>query len=260
MLYKLSELFPTVPWTVFKYVTFRSAGAAITALVLSWLMGPRVIEGLRNLKFRQDYQPKDVRSPGDATAAAADLAKRGTPTMGGVLIMLVLDISVFLWARPNILVILTMLSLLVLAFLGFYDDWLKVSKQSAAGAQSRVKWIVQILLALVVGIYLWQLPSTRGLVTDIQIPFFKDPILRAVPWIGIPLVALTIIGSSNAVNLTDGMDGLAIGCTLIVATVMLILTYLSDNVKLATYLQIPPVRGGFEDRWPTSRCRTGRSE
>jgi phospho-N-acetylmuramoyl-pentapeptide-transferase len=110
MLYKLSELFPVVPWTVFKYVTFRSAGAAITALLLSWILGPRVIEGLRNLKFRQDYQPKDVRNPSDATAAAADLAKRGTPTMGGVLILLVLDISVFLWARPNTLVLLTMLS------------------------------------------------------------------------------------------------------------------------------------------------------
>jgi phospho-N-acetylmuramoyl-pentapeptide-transferase len=246
MLYKLPELFPTVPWTVFKYVTFRSAGAAVTALVLSWLLGPRVIEGLRNLRFRQDYQPKDVRNPGDATAASADLAKRGTPTMGGVLILLVLDISVLLWAKPNALVVLTMLSVMVLAFLGFYDDWLKVTRQDAAGAKSRVKWIVQTLLAVVVGIYLWQLPSTRALVTEIQIPFFKDPVLSAVPWIGIPLVALTLVGSSNAVNLTDGMDGLAIGCTLIVAMVMLILTYLADNVKLATYLQIPHVRGASE--------------
>ena len=246
MLYKLPELFPTVPWTVFKYVTFRSAGAAVTALVLSWLLGPRVIEGLRNLRFRQNYQPKDVRNPGDATAASADLAKRGTPTMGGVLILLVLDISVLLWAKPNALVVLTMLSVMVLAFLGFYDDWLKVTRQDAAGAKSRVKWIVQGLLAVVVGIYLWQLPSTRALVTEIQIPFFKDPVLSAVPWIGIPLVALTLVGSSNAVNLTDGMDGLAIGCTLIVAMVMLILTYLADNVKLATYLQIPHVRGASE--------------
>ncbi|MFM7804071.1 MAG: phospho-N-acetylmuramoyl-pentapeptide-transferase [Verrucomicrobiota bacterium] len=246
MLYKLPELFPTVPWTVFKYVTFRSAGAAVTALVLSWLLGPRVIEGLRNLRFRQNYQPKDVRNPGDATAASADLAKRGTPTMGGVLILLVLDISVLLWAKPNALVLLTMLYVMVLAFLGFYDDWLKVTRQDAAGAKSRVKWIVQTLLAVVVGIYLWQLPSTRALVTEIQIPFFKDPVLSAVPWIGIPLVALTLVGSSNAVNLTDGMDGLAIGCTLIVAMVMLILTYLADNVKLATYLQIPHVRGASE--------------
>jgi phospho-N-acetylmuramoyl-pentapeptide-transferase len=246
MLYKLPELFPTVPWTVFKYVTFRSAGAAVTALVLSWLMGPRIIEALRNLKFRQDYQPKDVRSAGDATAASADLAKRGTPTMGGLLILLSLDISVLLWARPNALVLLTLLTLMVLAFLGFYDDWLKVTRQNASGARSRVKWIVQSLLAVGVGVYLWQLPSTRALVTEIQVPFFKDPVLSAVPWIGIPLVALTLVGSSNAVNLTDGMDGLAIGCTLIVAMVMLILTYLADNVKLATYLQIPHVRGASE--------------
>jgi len=246
MLYKLPELFPTVPWTVFKYVTFRSAGAAVTALVLSWLMGPRIIEALRNLRFRQDYQPKDVRNPADASAASADLAKRGTPTMGGFLILLSLDISVLLWARPNALVLLTLLTLMVLAFLGFYDDWLKVTRQNAAGARSRVKWIVQGLLAVGVGVYLWQLPSTRALVTEIQIPFFKDPVLSAVPWLGIPLVALTLVGSSNAVNLTDGMDGLAIGCTLIVAMVMLILTYLADNVKLATYLQIPHVRGASE--------------
>lgn len=246
MLYKLYEQFPMVPWTVFKYVTFRSAGAAVTALLLSWILGPRIIEWLRNLKFRQEYRPKDVREGTDPTAAAADLAKRGTPTMGGIMIVLVLDITVFLWARPNALVLLTMLSLLVLAFLGFYDDWLKVTKQNAAGAKSNLKLIVQTLLAVGIGFYLWQLPSTKGLVTDIQVPFFKDPVLIGVPILGIALAAVTIIGSSNAVNLTDGMDGLAIGCTLIVAVVMLIFTYLADNVKLATYLQIPHVRGASE--------------
>jgi phospho-N-acetylmuramoyl-pentapeptide-transferase len=246
MLYKLYEQFPVVPWTVFKYVTFRSAGAAVTALLLSWILGPRIIEWLRNLKFRQEYRPKDVRDGSDSTAAAADLAKRGTPTMGGIMIVLVLDITVFLWARPNAFVLLTMLSLLVLAFLGFYDDWLKVTKQNAAGAKSNLKLVVQTLLAAGIGVYLWQLPSTRTLVTDIQIPFFKDPVLIGVPAVGIALAAITIIGSSNAVNLTDGMDGLAIGCTLIVAVVMLIFTYLADNVKLAAYLQIPHVRGASE--------------
>lgn len=246
MLYKLYEQFPVVPWTVFKYVTFRSAGAAVTALLLSWILGPRIIEWLRNLKFRQEYRPKDVREGSDPTAAAADLAKRGTPTMGGIMIVLVLDITVFLWARPNAFVLLTMLSLLVLAFLGFYDDWLKVTKQNAAGAKSNLKLVVQTLLAAGIGVYLWQLPSTTALVTDIQVPFFKDPVLIGVPAVGIALAAITIIGSSNAVNLTDGMDGLAIGCTLIVAVVMLIFTYLADNVKLAAYLQIPHVRGASE--------------
>lgn len=242
MLYRLSELLPFVPWSVFKYVTFRSAGAAVTALLLSWLLGPKVIAWLRELRFRQEYRPKDVRSGEDPTAAAADLAKRGTPTMGGILIVLVLDITVFLWARPNTMVLLTMLSLLVLAFLGFYDDWLKVTKQNAAGAKSNLKLIVQTALAFGIGIYLWMRPSTRALVNDIQVPFLKEPLLVGVPILGVCLAGLTIIGSSNAVNLTDGMDGLAIGCTLIVAVVMLILTYLADNVKLAAYLQIPHVR------------------
>jgi phospho-N-acetylmuramoyl-pentapeptide-transferase len=242
MLYRLAELFPFVPWSVFRYVTFRSAGAAVTALLLSWILGPMVIRWLRDLRFRQEYRPKDVREGSDPTAAAADLAKRGTPTMGGILIVLVLDITVFLWARPNKMVILTMLSLLVLAFLGFYDDWLKVTKQNATGAKSRLKLVVQAVLAFGIGTYLWMLPSTSGLVSDIQVPFFKEPILIGVPLLGILLAGLTIIGSSNAVNLTDGMDGLAIGCTLIVALVMLILTYLADNVKLAAYLQIPHVR------------------
>ena len=144
------------------------------------------------------------------------------------------------------MVLLTMLSMLVLTCLGFYDDWLKISKQNSAGASSYLKICVQVLLALLIGFYLWRLPSTRILVADIQIPFFKEPVLIGVPLLGILLAAFTIIGSSNAVNLTDGMDGLATGCTLIVAVVMLILTYLADSVKIAAYLQIPHVRGTSE--------------
>ena len=96
MLYQLSDLLPYAPWSVFKYVTFRSAGAAVTALLLSLWLGPRVIAWLRELRFRQDYRPKDVSGGKDATAHSADLAKRGTPTMGGILIVLVLDLSVLL--------------------------------------------------------------------------------------------------------------------------------------------------------------------
>ena len=160
MLYHLSEQFPVAPWTVFQYITFRSAGAALTALALSMLLGPRVIEWLRDLRFRQEYRPKDVAGTKDATAAAADLAKRGTPTMGGILIVLVLDLSVLLWARWNALVLLTVLSLIVLAGLGFYDDWLKVTRQNNEGTSSRAKLLIQVVLALVMGIYLWRLPDT----------------------------------------------------------------------------------------------------
>lgn len=246
MLYHLSNLVPFAPWTVFRYVTFRCAGAAITALLLSLFLGPRVIAWLRDLKFRQDYRPKDVVAGADATAAAADLAKRGTPTMGGILIVLVLDLTVLLWAQWNAHVLLTALSLIVLAGLGFYDDWLKVTKQDSAGSSSRIKLAVQVALALGIGLYLWRLPSTESLVADIQIPFFKNPVLVGVPAVGIVMVMLTIVGSSNAVNLTDGMDGLAIGCTLITAAVMVIMTYIAGNAVFAKYLLVPHVPGAGE--------------
>lgn len=246
MLYHLSELLPFAPWSVFQYITFRSAGAAITALLLSMLMGPGVIRWLQDLKFRQDYRPKDVKEGADATAAAADLAKRGTPTMGGILIVLVLDIAVLLWARWNPFVLLTVLAIVVLAGLGFYDDWLKVTKQTNEGAKSHLKIYVQFALGLGVSIYLWQLPSTASLINDIQVPFIKNPVLIGVPVIGILLAILVICGASNAVNLTDGMDGLAIGCTLITTLVFLVMTYIAGNSVFAHYLLVPHVPGAGE--------------
>ena len=246
MLYHLSNLLPFAPWTVFKYVTFRSAGAAVTALLLSLWMGPHVIAWLRELKFRQDYRPKDVAAGADATAATADLAKRGTPTMGGILMVLVLDLTVLLWAQWNAHVLLTALSLVVLAGLGFYDDWLKVTRQDNAGSSSRVKLAIQCVLALAIAFYLWRLPSTETLITDLQVPFFKNPVLVGAPVVGVLVTVLTIVGSSNAVNLTDGMDGLAIGCTLITATVLVVMTYVAGNAVFAKYLLVPHVPGAGE--------------
>jgi phospho-N-acetylmuramoyl-pentapeptide-transferase len=246
MLYHLSNLLPFAPWTVFKYVTFRSAGAAVTALLLSLWMGPHVIAWLRELKFRQDYRPKDVGAGADATAATADLAKRGTPTMGGILMVLVLDLTVLLWAQWNAHVLLTALSLVVLAGLGFYDDWLKVTRQDNAGSSSRVKLAIQCVLALAIAFYLWRLPSTETLITDLQVPFFKNPVLVGAPVVGVLVTVLTIVGSSNAVNLTDGMDGLAIGCTLITATVLVVMTYVAGNAVFAKYLLVPHVPGAGE--------------
>lgn len=247
MLYRLSELLPYSPWTVFRYVTFRCAGAAVTALLLSMWLGPFVIRWLREIKFRQDYRPKDVREGStESVIAAADAAKRGTPTMGGILIVLVLDLAVLLWARWNALVLLTVLSMIVLAGLGFYDDWLKVTKQNNQGAASRLKFYIQVALSLGIAAYLWQLPSTQGLITDIQLPFFKHALWIKVPAVGVVLTVLTIVGSSNAVNLTDGMDGLATGCTLIASLVFLVMTYIAGNVTLSNYLLLPTVPGASE--------------
>lgn len=228
---------------VFQYISFRSAGAAITALLLSWWLGPPIIRWLKQLKFGQNYEDKAAES-GDLKARI--LSKKGTPTMGGILIVLAMDISALLWAQWNELVMLTLVSLVGLAGLGFYDDYAKITKQNNLGTTSAVKLAVQFALALVIVIYLWQLPATTTLITDVMVPFLKHPVMQGASIIGGLLAVLTIVGSSNAVNLTDGLDGLAIGCTLIVAGVFIVLTYIAGNVKFSNYLQVPYVLGAGE--------------
>jgi phospho-N-acetylmuramoyl-pentapeptide-transferase len=228
---------------LFRYITFRSAGAAVTALVLSWWLGPKVIAWLTRLKFGQEYADKAEAQGG---LAARLLSKKGTPTMGGILIIVALNLTTLLWAQWNTLVQLTLLSVVVLAGLGFYDDFAKITRQSSRGTRSLVKLSVQTALALFIGLYLWQLPSTRQLITEIMVPFYKFPVLTEVGLAGLVLAALTIVGSSNAVNLTDGLDGLAIGCTIIVSFVFLVLTYLSGHRTASAYLQIPHVVGAGE--------------
>jgi len=231
------------PLRVFRYITFRSAGAAVTALLLSLWLGPKVIAWLKQVRFGQHYADKAEEG---GSLAARVLSKQGTPTMGGILIVLVLDLSALLWAQWNALILLTLLSLIVLAGLGFYDDYLKITRQNNRGTASRVKLWVQFALALFIGIYLWQLPATRHLITDVMVPFFKRPVLSGAGPAGLVLTVLTIMGSSNAVNLTDGLDGLAIGCTLIVAAVFLVFTYIAGNFRFAEYLQVPFVSGAGE--------------
>jgi len=228
---------------LFRYITVRSAGAAITALILSWWLGPKIIHWLKQLKFGQDYADKAEETGG---LGARVLSKKGTPTMGGILIIAVLVFSTMLWTQWNAQVELTMLSVLVLAGLGFYDDYAKIIQQSGGGTPPRLKLWVQILLAIFIGVYLWLTPSTGRLVTEITVPFYKYPVAVNAGWIGLTIIVLAIVGSSNAVNLTDGLDGLAIGCTLIVAFVFLVFTYLAGNVKAAGYLQIPYVNGAGE--------------
>jgi phospho-N-acetylmuramoyl-pentapeptide-transferase len=240
---------------LFRYITVRSAGAAVTALIISWWLGPKVIRWLKQLKFGQEYDDKAHEAGG---LQARVLSKKGTPTMGGLLIILALVISTMLWAQWNAQVELTLLSVLVLAGLGFYDDYAKIIQQSGAGTPPRVKLVVQFLLGSFVGIYLWNLPAkselrlagskhalSSNLVSDLMLPCYKYPLHVGVA-VGVLIVLLAIMGSSNAVNLTDGLDGLATGCTLIVGFVFLFFTYLAGNVKAAEYLQIPYVPGAGE--------------
>ena len=231
------------PLRVVNYITFRSAGAAVTALLFSWVFGPPVIAWLKRLKFGQQYADKAEETGG---MAARVLSKKGTPTMGGILIVVVMDLSGLLWAQWNELVVLTLLSLIVLAGLGFYDDYAKITKQNNRGTTSLIKLAVQTGLAAFIGLYLWYVPDTTKLMTEIHIPFYKYPILEGAAALGILVTVLTIVGSSNAVNLTDGLDGLAIGCTIIVTSVLLVFTYIASNVELSRYLKVPFVSGAGE--------------
>jgi phospho-N-acetylmuramoyl-pentapeptide-transferase len=233
------------PLRLFSYITFRAAGAAITALSLSWWLGPRMILWLKTSRFGQEYS--------DRAAEVGNLqgrltSKRGTPTMGGLMIVLVLDVTTLFWAQWNTLIQLTLLTVVVLCGLGFLDDYAKISKQNSKGVQEFIKLWVQGILAAFVAIYLWRLPATSALISQVMVPFYKYPIAHgsAGAVLGIVLTAFTIVGSSNAVNLTDGLDGLAIGCTAIVSFVFLVLTYVAGNSKMAAYLQIPHVPGAGE--------------
>ena len=234
------------PLRVFRYITFRSAGAALTALLLSLWLGPAFIRWLLRLKFGQDY----VDVAGQHGAGSARQAKVGVPTMGGLLIVTAIDLSVLLWTQWNALVVLTLVSLIGLAGLGFYDDWAKLTRarreDRGRGIEARVKLIVQGVLSLFVGGYLWWAPATRPLVADLMVPFVKFPLVTGAGALGLVVTVGTIVGSSNAVNLTDGMDGLAIGCTLIVTLVFLVFTYVAGNLNFAGYLQIPYVAGAGE--------------
>lgn len=231
------------PLRMFEYVSFRGAGAALTALLLSLVLGKPFIRELIRWNFGQPYE-----DPGVKHGAATDpRSKKGVPAMGGLLIVLVLDLSAVLWGRWNTMLQLTLLSVIVLAGLGFYDDYAKVvGKSRDAGATERVKLVVQFTLAGFIGGYLWWNEPTRHLVTDIMVPFRKDAVLTAAPWLGIGITMLAIVGSSNAVNLTDGLDGLAIGCTIITSSVFLVFSYLVSNRNFANQLLLPYVDGAGE--------------
>ena len=255
MLYYLSqqllEWTKGTPWAdhlsalrLFHYITVRSAGAAVTALMLSWWLGPKIIHWLKQLKFGQDYADKAEEAGG---LAARVLSKKGTPTMGGILIVSVLFFSTVLWTQlDSKLVLLTLLSVLVLSGLGFYDDYAKIIQQAGGGTPPRVKLVAQFALATFIGFYLLLTPSTGKLVSEIMVPFCKYPVAVSAGGVGLLIVVLAIVGSSNAVNLTDGLDGLAIGCTLIVGFVFLVFTYVAGNIKAAAYLQVPYVPGAGE--------------
>jgi phospho-N-acetylmuramoyl-pentapeptide-transferase len=236
------------PLNVFRYITVRTVYASLTAMFLALVFGPWLIKRLRELQigqFIREEGPQEHKK------------KAGTPTMGGVLIVLSTAVPVLLWADlTNPFILLSLFALFGFAGIGFIDDYAKVSKQRNLGLTAKKKIYFQVFVSLVVGIVLLVLATYSAYSTQFVFPFLKrfhpDLVIHSLldpnhfsghlwPLAFVPFLvatAIVIVGSSNAVNLTDGLDGLAIGCTVIAAGALTVLTYVSSNYRWATYLEI----------------------
>lgn len=233
-LHRLSDQFGG--FNVFSYVTFRAVAAAVTAFVISLFSGNFVIRKLIALKVGQP-----IRSA-EEVHRLAELhgPKHGTPTMGGVIVIGAVFLASALWARPdNRFVWLVLFSMVYLGVLGFLDDYLKVTKKKTDGVPGRVKLVCQLALACIVAAVFLTSPLLEVQARSLYVPFVKAPVITNMSWFAVLFFALVIVGSSNAVNLTDGLDGLAIGCTITVAFAYALLTYAAGNFRIAEYLQVP---------------------
>ena len=223
-------------FNVFNYVTFRAVAAAVTAFVLSLAFGNFVIRKLIALKAGQPIRTADEVH----RLAELHSAKQGVPTMGGVLVIGTVVLSSFLWARPdNRFVWLALFSMVYLGALGFADDYLKVTKKKSDGISGRLKLVFQIALAAIVTAVFLTNPLLEVQARMLYLPFFKIPVILNMGGLTLVFFAFVIVGSSNAVNLTDGLDGLAIGCTITVAFAYALLSYAAGNFRIADYLQVP---------------------
>ena len=219
---------------VFRYITLRTAYAALTALVISFIFGPTIIRMLKHKGITQIVRKKYL---------AKHIPKEETPTMGGIIILLAIVVSTCLWGRfDNHHTIIILLATLYLGGLGFLDDYLKFIRRQPEGLIIRYKLIGQVALALCIGIYLYYNPVSQTFSTDLNVPFFTKPPVD-LGWAYIPFIVLVIVGSANAVNLTDGLDGLAIGSVIFAAIVYTGMSYVSGHTKFAEYLRIPYISG-----------------
>jgi phospho-N-acetylmuramoyl-pentapeptide-transferase len=219
---------------VFKFITFRTIYAAITALVISFILGPWLIRTLSEMQIGQS-----IRKVGPES----HFKKEGTPTMGGTLILLAIVLPTLLWADlSNLYVWVTLLVTIGFGAVGFVDDYRKVKLKNSDGLSARAKMFWLLVITIAAGMLLYYYPNFE---TTLAFPFFKG--LRPdLGWFYIPFVVLVIVGSGNAVNLTDGLDGLAIGPMIIASGTYLLFAYLAGNAKLSSYLQISSVQGAGE--------------
>jgi len=231
---------------LFRYITFRAAFAGITALILSFVMGPFVIRRLKRLRVAESIR-EDVPE--------THLVKEGTPVMGGLIILFALIVPTLLWADlTNLYVLLILLTAVWLGGVGFIDDYLKAVRRVPKGLVGRYKLVGQVMLGLIIGIVLyWYGPSGRW-TTVSSLPFFKNWMVDfdiqlfgfSLRWLYIPFVAFVITGTSNAVNLTDGLDGLASGLVAIAALAFAAIVYVTGRVDFSSYLGILYLPGAGE--------------
>ena len=235
----LEFIYPLVkyftPFNVFLYLTFRGAYAALTTLLICFMMGPRIIEALRRLKIGQSIREDGPKS---------HLKKCGTPTMGGVFIIFSVFLSMFFWMDlRNEKVLLILGAFAAFGAIGFIDDYLKVTRHNSAGLPAWGKLAGQFVVALAVVLYLYF--SGGEEITALYIPFFKNPVVdMGVFWI--PFGVLLIMGESNAVNFSDGLDGLLAGLLILVFITLAILTYISGRTDYSSYLGIPYITVAVE--------------
>ncbi|RMD99927.1 MAG: phospho-N-acetylmuramoyl-pentapeptide-transferase [Calditrichaeota bacterium] len=224
-------------FNLFQYISFRAASAAITALLLSFILGPVVIRKLRKKQIGEEIREEGPES---------HKKKAGTPTMGGLIILSAVLLPTLLWAKvANTYVLLILLSTIWMGIVGFIDDYLKVVKKYPKGLIGRYKLAGQITLGIIVGTVIMLSPDFEGIATLTTVPFFKNYEIN-FGYFYIPMVVIVITATSNSVNLTDGLDGLAIGLVGIAATAWAAISYISGRVDFSDYLNIIYLPGAGE--------------
>jgi len=226
------------PLNLFRYLTFRTGGAIVTALLISFALGPALIRWLK--RMQSHGQP--IRTDGPESHV---LTKKGTPTMGGLLILIALSVSTLLWSDlANRYVWAVLIVTLGFGGVGFADDYLKLSRRSSKGLPGRSKLLLEIAISAAIGWWISDI-TLPSIATVLAIPFFKN-LLIDLGWMFVPVASFVMVGASNAVNLTDGLDGLAIVPVMIVAACFALIAYLVGNAVFAAYLQIHGVPGSGE--------------
>ena len=225
-------------FNLFRYLTFRTGGAVVTSLLISFLLGPRIIDWLRS----QQREGQPIRDDGPASHI---VTKAGTPTMGGILILLAVTLSTVLWADlSNSFVWIVLLMTVGFGLIGFADDYHKVTRSTTRGITGRSRLVIECGLALIAAYWVMSLTDPM-MATHVTVPFLKD-VLIDLGWFFLPFAVFVMVGASNAVNLTDGLDGLAIVPVMIVAGCLALIAYLVGNTVFANYLQIHYVPGTGE--------------